>query len=81
MIKSDFYIDFLINSTNFMINSVDFSEIRPDHPIKFQQFSKKTATFFNPGHTCLSRPLPFPSRPIGHTKREEATYSKKQKQN
>jgi hypothetical protein len=41
MIKSDFYIDFLINSTNFMINSVYFSEIRPDHPIKFQQSPKK----------------------------------------
>jgi hypothetical protein len=54
VVESDFCIDFLINSTDFSVNSADFfdecqfSEIGPADPIKFRQFFKKSAVFLNP---------------------------------
>jgi hypothetical protein len=76
MIKSDFYIDFLINSTNFMINSVYFSEIRPDHPIKFQQSPKKKQprflTLVTPACHGLS-PSP-PGQSATHSKSKTRYY-------
>jgi hypothetical protein len=49
MVKLFFY-RFLMNSTNFLVNSsIFFQKLDPPDPIEFRRFSEKMVVFLNPG--------------------------------
>jgi hypothetical protein len=46
--ESDFYTDFLINSTDFSVNSADFSKIRPSRSRRILAIFEKSGRIFKP---------------------------------